>query len=270
MSINTYLNDLSLQLPDDCKWNEVFDCTMACLQIFSQIKLDENNSLNIVINPDIFTKIGVLPNISFTNLLRTDRERKKAFTSIYKNAILQFLFPKGLSTYWVDKLDVTGTVIADSYESQKSSNITFLINFNSNFPTPIVEVVKDKDGTQSIFSYNSAQELTNKLQELKLLPIFYDRKSKIRPNESLTILADKSLFTPTKFGNRNNRLFRRNDKPDELWCLDRLHIGNSIHLEVFSESSKKQIAVSSHDKINFFRKLTESEKNRTLEMNPMP
>ena len=119
-------------------------------------------------------------------------------------------------------------------------------------------------------SYHCVESLSEKLQKLGLLKVYYDKMSKTRPNDSQTILSDTSLFEPTKYGNRKARLYRRIDNKDELWCLDRFHRGNSIHLEVFSESSRKQIAVSRHDKIDFFRNLTSEEQKRTLVIEPMP
>lgn len=270
MNINTYLNDLSMQVQNACDWNDVFDNTMACLQLFSQMKQSQNNSVTILIDSQIFTRVVIQPKSLFTNLLNKDKERKLKFMSIYKKAENKLMFLNTPATYLVNNIDVSNSVVADSYESQKNNNTTFLINFTPIYPSNTVEVVKKGEGSQFVYSYDSKQKLTEELQKLKLLPKFYDKKSKVRPNESLTILADTTLFTPTKFGNRKNRLYRRNDKEDELWCLDRFHTGNSIHLEVFSESSKTQIAVSCHDKIDFFRELTDSEKKRTLKMDPMP
>ena len=42
------------------------------------------------------------------------------------------------------------------------------------------------------------------------------------------------------------------------------HYGRDAHLEVFNETTKKQIAVSHIEKIDFFRNLTNAEKGRVL------
>lgn len=269
MKINAYLNELSFDVTNPDDWTTHFDNAISCLNILSKIIIPVE-SVSTFIHSGIFLSIVIQPNIKFTELLSRDKGRKRSFTAVYKTAIKNYLFLDSQAQYFVGEQNVTQTSIADAYESEKSGAITLLINFSSKFPYPTVDVIKKDEGTQTVMSYHSVEALTKKLQELKILRTYYDKQSKSRPNDSLTILSDTSLFTPTEYGNRNNRLYRRIGHEDELWCLDRFHRGNSIHLEVFSESQKKQIAVSCHDEIKFFRKLNSSEKNRILIIERMP
>lgn len=50
----------------------------------------------------------------------------------------------------------------------------------------------------------------------------------------------------------------------ELWYVDNLHYGRDAHLEVFNETTKKQIAVSHIEMMDSFRNLTNAEKKRVL------
>lgn len=269
MNINVYLNELSLDVSYSEGWAKSFDNAISCLKVLSEVDVPLG-SISTIIHRQIFLTIAIPPNTKFTELLKRDKDRKKSFSTIYKTAIRELRWVDSTAKYRIGDKDVSNTTVADSYESQKLGFTTILINLNSSFPSPIVNIQKEDDGNQNIMSYHTAESLTEKLQELKFLKVYYDKKSKVRPNDSQTILTDTSLFVPTKYGNRKARLYRRIGKEDELWCLDRFHRGSSIHLEVFSESSRTQIGVSCHDKIHFFRDLTNEEKNRTLSMEPMP
>lgn len=271
MTVNVYLNELFWGVSHSEDWAMSFDNAISCLKVLSKIDTSLG-AISTIINRSIFLTIVIPPEIKFTDLLNRDRERKKSFSSIYKTAIqeLRFVDPTANAKYRINDKDVSNTTVADAYESQKLEFITILINLDSSFPSPIVNIQKEHEGNLDIMSYHCVESLTEKLQNLGLLKVYYDKRSKTRPNDSQTILSDTSLFVPTKYGNRKARLYRRIGKEDELWCLDRFHRGNSIHLEVFSESSRKQIAVSCHDKIDFFRKLTSEEQKRTLVIEPMP
>lgn len=267
MKINAYLNDTSLSFNNKNDWTIRFDHIVSCLKVLSDIPKD---SLSLVIHPKIFLEIVIQPNEKLTDFLQKHKERKKSFTSVLNKAIKKYLYFDSEGKYFVHSMDVSNSSIADAYESRKLKNETIIINFNMNFPIPIVEINKKDDNMQEVQSFNCFDDLTKKLKELELIREYYDKDSNLRPNESLTILSDSSLFTPTKFGNRGNRLYSRIDNEDELWCLDRNHRGRSSHLEVFSKSQKKQIAISCIDEIKFFRDLTKEEKNRRLEIEPMP
>ena len=269
MTVNVYLNELSLDVPNSDGWAIPFDNAISCLKVLSNI--DPNRCpISTIINRQFFLTIAIPPDTKFTDLLNRDKERKKSFLDIYKRAIQELLFVDSTAKYRINDKDVSNTTVADAYESQKLEFITILINLNPNFPSPIVNIQKEYDGNQDFMSYHVVESLIKQLQRLDLLKDYYDISSKVRPNDSQTILSDTSLFVPTKYGNRKARLYRRIGKEDELWCLDRFHRGRSIHLEVFSESSRKQIAVSCHDKIDFFRDLTREERKRTLVIEPMP
>ncbi len=267
--MNVYLNELFLDVSHSDDWTVSFDNAISCLKVLSKVDIPLD-SISTIIHLQIFLTIAIPPNTKFTDLLNRDKERKKAFLAIYKTAIRELRWVDPTAKYYIGDKEVSNTTVADSYESKKLGFTTILINLNSSFPSPVVNVQKEDDGNQGIMSYHAVESLTEKLQELELLKAYYDKKSNVRPNDSQTILSDSSLFVPTKYGNRKARLYRRIGREDELWCLDRFHKGNSIHLEVFSESSRKQIAVSCHDEIRFFRDLTREEKNRTLIMEPMP
>lgn len=267
--MNVYLNELSMDVSHSDDWAMSFDNAISCLKVLSKVDMPIG-SISTIIHQQIFLTIAIPPNTKFTDLLNHDKERKKSFSAIYKTAIRELRWVDPTAQYRIGDKDVSNTTVADSYESQKLGFTTILINLNSNYPSPIINIQKEDDGNLDIMSYHAVESLTEKLQELELLKVYYDKNSKVRPNDSQTILSDTSLFVPTKYGNRKARLYRRISKEDELWCLDRFHRENSIHLEVFSESSKKQIAVSCHDKIHFFRDLTNEEKNRKLIMEPMP
>lgn len=269
MTVNVYLNELFLDVSHSEDWAMSFDNAISCLKVLSKIDTSLG-AISTIINRKIFLTIVIPPEIKFTDLLNRDRERKKSFSAIYKTAIQELLFVDPGAKYRINDKDVSNTTVADAYESQKLGSITILINLDSSFPSPIVNIQKEHEGNLDIMSYHCVESLTEKLQKLGLLKVYYDKRSKTRPNDSQTILSDTSLFEPTKYGNRKARLYRRIDNKDELWCLDRFHRGNSIHLEVFSESSRKQIAVSRHDKIDFFRNLTSEEQKRTLVIEPMP
>lgn len=266
MNVNAYLNELSVETSDVGLWVKSFDNVMSCMKAISNI----THPTVTIIHARIFLNIVAHPNLKFTDFLNNDKDRKRAFQLIFRSAFKNFLFLDPQAKYFIGKKDVGNSSAADSYESNKSGACTFLINFSDKFPSPLVDIEKEIDGLQTVMSYCDFDKLTAKLKELRLIPDFYDKNSSARPNETQTILNDTTLFIPTKFGNRNNRLYRRIGDEDQLWCLDRGHRGNSIHLEVFSESQKKQIAVSRHDAIDFFRNLNASEKNRKLNMIPMP
>lgn len=267
MKINVYLNDTALTFTNTDEWTTRFDHVITCLKVLSDIPQE---SISFIIHTKIYLNVVVLPNEKLTDFLEKDKERKKSFISVLKRGVNEYLYHDQDGKYFVQDTDVSETSIADAYESQKLNNETLIFNISLNFPSPVVEINKKNDGTQNVSSYNSFDNFTQKLKELKLIKEYYNKDSNLRPNDSLTILSDTSLFVPTKFGNRGNRLYSRIGKEDELWCLDRKHRGKSSHLEVFSKSQMKQIAISHVDEIKFFRDLTKSEKNRRLELKPMP
>lgn len=168
---------------------------------------------------------------------------------------------------------VTGTVMAEAYEDAiRNDNPLLLSSYkhNPSYTNNTIDInVGDSHKQIPIFCQSNI--LTEWLQNKGILKRFYDKATMTtRPCDEQTILIDSSLFRPTSYGNKGNRLYERIDKPDEWWCLDRGHRGSSVHLEVFNKNTKKQIHVSDVDKINFFRELTKKEKKRTIKIDSMP
>lgn len=270
-TIVAYLNDLAFKLNRGEDWTEPFDRLMECLSLLNEIDKSAATYSTVAFK-SLPHKAVNANNDKIIDFLNKDKERKTKFVSVLKRATTDYNLIDWDAGYYIGEARVTGSAASDAYENNTSGNVSVLLNLCTGFPVPNVAVEKRGHGLQDIASYNLKDGLRNFLTSQNLLVErirFYDKKSNYRPSEYETILADKTLFEPTKFGNRGIRLYRRLDEPDQLWCLDRGHRGTSIHLEVFSESSCKQIHVSEHDKINFFRELTEKEKNRELDMKPL-
>ena len=156
-------------------------------------------------------------------------------------------------------------MVAHAYEYCEDDFKSCILNFNSSYPGEEINVLKNEVAPKALLSHGDEGSLVKKLQALGLVKRYYTDSDTHRPNDYETILTDTNLFEPTEFGNRNNRLYRRLDVKNELWCLDRGHSGSSAHLEVFRESDGRQIHVSSVDRIYFFRGLPEEASKRILE-----
>ena len=112
-------------------------------------------------------------------------------------------------------------------------------------------------------SFSSVELLLPYLKAKGLIASSYDSTSSIPPRDDETFLADKNVFQMTQHAFQGRKMYRKIGT-SELWYVDNLHYGMDAHIEVFNETTKKQIAVSRVDKEDFFRPLTDEEKARTL------
>lgn len=130
-----------------------------------------------------------------------------------------------------------------------------LINLNFQYG-PVQENIRTCD-------FLSPDTLLTYLKEHGHIKPTYNPLSSIPPRDDETILTDVSLFTETRHSYQRRKMYRRNGT-SELWYVDNFHCGKDAHIEVFNETTRKQINVSRIDKIDFFRPLTNKEKLRTL------
>lgn len=171
--------------------------------------------------------------------------------------------------YSYDSRCVNGLMLAEACEQAYTGTDVVLVSMDKGCPSPVLQVSRD-GVAMDIHNFFKSEKLTQYLQKRGFIPCYYDReRMRVRPNDSMTILCDTSLFVPTLLGNKGNRLYERKGT-DELWCLDRGHRGASVHLEVFNRNTGYQIHVSEVDKIHFFRELTAKEKKRKCDKDPMP
>lgn len=130
MTVNVYLNELSLGVPHSDGWTIPFDNAISCLKVLS--KVDPNRCpISTIINRHFFLTIAIPPDTKFTDLLNRDKERKKSFLDIYKTASQELLLVDSTAKYRINDKDVSNTTVADAYESQKLEFITILINNSS-------------------------------------------------------------------------------------------------------------------------------------------
>ena len=266
-----YLNELSLSVmnsSDDLK-SSLLNSINCC----NIIKGIDGNNYKLLFNPDMYNQNLNFGGINLSNWLLKNRDISQKLKLLFSKSIKKEPFCLDGAEYKYKTTIVTKSCMAEAYESKQIRKDTYLINLSDSYESPFIEISKSKDGKEAkeeVLSFCNPEILTFFLQKAHLLPKFYKETEKYRPQDAETILVDRTLFTPTKYGNRGNRLYKRKEEPSELWCLDRGHRGSSVHLEVFSETTRKQIHVSRHDKIDFFRELTAKEKNRRLVMKEMP
>lgn len=139
--------------------------------------------------------------------------------------------------------------------SMSASYDLLIINFQF---SPITE-----DATSSPPSFSSAETLAKYLKSKGLIGPSYDFSSSIPPRDEETILSDTNLFQITRHSYHGRKMYKRNGT-SELWYVDNFHYGQDAHIEVFNETTQKQIHVSRIDRIDYFRPLTDSEKSRVL------
>lgn len=231
-------------------------------------------SLPLYYNSNIFLCVLMAPDIRLSSFLKNNKELKQSFAS-FANRLQSYLpIEDAGAEYSIIHLEqhqcCNGTPLSDAYEYTSEDEEVLMINVRDDFPYNIVQIYKNRSDCKDVHSISEEDKLIFLLQKNGILKRYYSPSDTHRPNDYETILTDDSLFEPTEFGNRDNRLYRRKENPNELWCLDRGHTGSSAHLEVFSESEKKQINVSKVDSINFFRPLSPKEKNRKLNIEKMP
>ncbi len=228
----------------------------------------------VYFNGDLFLRIIMYPDINVSSVLRNNRELKGRFSRIVQQ-LEAFVSKADVDARYCfyhkgDIYDVSGSTVAHAYEYMENDDKSSLLSFREDYPGLELSVTKDAIEPRVLSNHTVKNELVKYLQKLGLLKRYYSPKDTHVPNDYETILTDTQLFIPTEFGNRNNRLYRRIEEPNQLWCLDRGHRGSSAHLEVFRESDGLQIAVSKVDEINFFRNLTDKESTRILIKEKMP
>ena len=230
--------------------------------------------LPLFYHTNIFQKEILSPSVNVSSHIKNNKEKKAKFVALYQKiqTYTNQGDPNSSYSYFINKIQHNAdlTAFSDAYEYALTGIESIILNFSEEIPQNELHVLKNNQDSKCVYSFHREDDLIVFLQKKKLLKRYYQPTDTHRPNDYETILTDTTLFEPTPFGNRKNRLYRRIEHPDELWCLDRLHKGESAHLEVFSESQEKQINISCVDKIEFFRKLTDKEKNRTLIIEKMP
>ena len=233
-----------------------------------------NLDLPLYYHDNIFQREVLRPSVNISSWLKANKEKKSKFVALYQKIQIYTNQgdPNSYYSYFIDREEQSAdnTAFSDAYEYALTDIKSILLNFSTIIPQKEILILKDNLNPKSVYSFHNENDLVIFLQNQGLLKRYYQPTDTHRPIEAETILTDVALFEPTSFGNRKNRLYRRIGYPDELWCLDRLHRGSSAHLEVFSESQKKQINISCVDRIEFFRDLTDKEKKRHLIIEKMP
>lgn len=265
MNFRAYLNDFRF-----CHVSSSSEAKDRVRETINLAKVCGNCEIGVLMDKNPFLICWKSGNLS--SLISTDKELKNSLVSILqKNIILDCQRDK--ETYYtieeskdgfIQRHNVSDSIMAHAYESDSSDQKSILLNLDMLIPNPTVCILKNDSSPKNIYSFSTQDRIVAFLQEKKKLKRYYDTKCSYVPNDSETILSDQNLFTPTDSFNKGARLYERNDNRDELWCRDTKHFGTSVHLEVFSRSNSKQIHVSKHDEIKFFRELTKEESNRTI------
>lgn len=265
MNFQAYLNDYRF-----CYVDNSSVANNRLLAIINLAKICRERGIEIYLTKNPFQINWLHGNIS--SLIGNDRELKNGLASIWQKSTIVNSQRNENAVYTFEEIsdgvsntqDVSDSVMADAYESDSEEMKSILLNLEESLPNPIVRILKDSNAAKDIHSFSTNDRIVMFFQNIGLLKRYYDTKCSYIPNDSETILSDRNLFTPTDLYNKGARLYERNENKDELWCRDTKHFGSSVHLEVFSRSSNKQIHVSKHDEINFFRDLTKEESKRFL------
>lgn len=268
MTCHFFLND---HLFKPCETSE--DSLKLLARVLSLAEIVLRVKQPVYFSGNLFLSVIKRPDVKVSSVLRSDRELKSRLSRI-----VQQIEPldDGMndSVYCFkheeNTIDVSRSIVAHAYEHVNNDDTSSLLNFKEDYPGPALSVTKDTVAPRIVMSHAIRDELVKFLQSRGLLKRYYSPTDTHVPSDYETILTDTCLFSPTEYGNRKNRLYRRIDEPNQLWSLDRGHTGRSAHLEVFRESDGVQIAVSRVDKICFFRELTAKEKNRRLVKEKMP
>lgn len=228
--ISVYLNELSA----DSQYNghpwqdgltELFNCLDLCR--------GKNGQISGYYSDNLFTRPFLYDHTLLTTVLKKDPDFNRKFR----------LYLKDFSRLNSDC--VLGKFGADSEG--------ILLNFQYGpFPDDV-----------NIRHFTSSEFLLAYLNSEGLLSPSYNFSSSIPPRDDETILADSSVFLMTRHSFQRRKMYRRLGT-NELWYVDNFHYGRDAHIEVFNETTKKQIHVSRIDIIDFFRPLTDEEKARTL------
>ena len=266
----TYLDDVGIDSYQTLsEWESCIKEFLSAYDVLSSVA-----DVSYLFDKAIYIK-DVALSLKMTNWLRGNSETAAQFKRAMEKwtAIELPKNSKTTSIYKSGANEVSGTVQAEAYEDAARKDNPLLLSAYIHNPayTDNTIDINVGDSHKQIPIFCQSNILTEWLQNKGILKRFYDKATMTtRRCDEQTILIDSSLFCPTPYGNKGNRLYERIDKPDEWWCLDRGHRGSSVHLEVFNKNTKKQIHVSDVDKINFFRELTKKEKKRTIKIDSMP
>lgn len=228
--ISVYLNELSINSqfnghPWQDGMTEVFKCLDLCR--------GKNGQISGFYSGDIFTRPFLYDYTLLTTVLKKDPDFNRKFRLYLKD------FSRSSSG------NLLGLFGNDSDG--------ILLNFQYG-PFQDNLVARHFTSSDSLFSYLKSRGLVSHI---------YDISSSIPPRDDETILADSSVFLLTRHSFQRRKMYQRIGT-SELWYVDNFHYGRDAHIEVFNETTKKQINVSRIDKIDFFRPLTDEEKARTL------
>lgn len=257
--VSVFLNEVSLQgqyTPSDIE-KKISD-VISCLDALS---LCTDGCMNKYYIPEALYRRPVYGDkTELQSFLKQHKEWKKLFQLRLKDFLHADMTDVSACKYREDIYDLTCLNVAC-----KSALVedTTLVNFPlSIFPNPSVDI-KYGEETVAINSFDNSEELRDYLVNKGLLGKVYDKNSSCPPHDDETILVDSNVFAVTGHSYQGRKMYRRTGT-EELWYVDNLHYGQDAHIEVFNENTKKQIAVSRIDKIDFYRDLTESEKGRVL------
>lgn len=259
---SVYINEKSLcgQItPSD--WQGCLAGFKDCIKI---LKTCDSGSVTAYYTPLIYNSEATIAKHTFGSLLDRD-------TKVFLKGFLQKINRWDVSplteqekSYIYRDVDYYYTSVSEAFERSALCN-TALLNFvKSTFEDGTITVEKDSS-SRDIKSYSTSDQLTKLLVESGALKHKYDKNSTHPPRDYETILSDTSLFKLAENEplQNNRKVYKRIDA-DEFWYVDNYHFGNSAHLEVFDAKSRKQIAVSRVNSIDFFRELKSYEKNRSI------
>lgn len=261
MAFNVFLNEQSLhaQFSSEEAVGGVKELC-RCIDLLKQCNGDGHNHYYI---PEALYMREILEDS--TNLHSFLSQHKEYKTQLRNKLNLFVTCPMTadpISGYGCQGLIYKFSSIGEAYENQPAYPTSILNWICSIFPEPDVVITLNRE-SRTVHSFCTAEVLSDFLTSNGWLGRQYDKSSSIPPRDPETILSDATLFEPTPHTYQGRRIYHRIDT-NELWYVDNLHYGSDAHLEVFSETEKKQIHVSSIDAIDYFRDLTPKEKKRTL------
>lgn len=227
--ISVYLNEQSaVGQFNGHPWQEGLDELLDCLDLIRGLKEADG-----YYSSEIYTRPFLYDKTYFATVLKRDKDLNIKFRHIIE--------------------DFSRLSQGDCERKFSGDKDSILLNFQFG-PYP-------DDANKRIFS--SSALLLSYLKSKGLISPTYDYTSSIPPRDDETILVDRTIFTVTQHSFQRRKMYKRVGT-SELWYVDNLHYGRDAHLEVFNETTKKQKAVSHIEKIDFFRNLTNAEKERVL------
>ena len=262
--LSVYINEKSLcgqMAPTD--WQGCIEGLKECIKT---LRTCDTGNVTVLYTPSIYNSPATTDKQSFGTVLDKQRDTKvfiKGFFQKIKRWDISPLTEQGKS-YIYRGTDYCYTSVSEAYE-RLSENTTALVGFSGSvFDIDTIDVDKDNN-IRSLHTFNASASLSQFLIENDVLKREYDANSSISPRDCETILSDTTLFTQAANEPlQNSRKVYKRIGHDQLWYVDDAHYGTNAHLEVFSSKTRKQIAVSRVNAIDFFRDLKEGEKGRRI------